>query len=336
MPKSPGRHWSWARELRAATLLVFCLALSTRAHADEDNPVDVATAREVGYQALLALERQEYAIAETGLSRALSLRPAPTFYEARGRSRLALGKWLAAAQDFSAAIAFRERQHESEAFQLARANAKAALARLEAQLPHLTLSPLAPVARVTVDGLAWSSAALGVPRPLDPGAHTIDVFAASGSPRRYTVDLKPAERRTLAIEPAPLPLSAASAVPTEPKPQLAARTLDAPGPTSAPNRTAAYVLGATSIALIASAVVTGVVALDRRSAFDDENQPQVPLARKQSLRRDATTWAWLNTGLWTAAIAASGLTAYLFVTGMPSQADGRVGLDLQLTAAGQF
>jgi len=323
-----GRSWRFA--LIAHTLALSCVMGAT-VHADDTNPVDVATAREVGYQAMLALERGEYSAAESGLDRALRLRPAPTFYEARGRARLALGKWLAAAQDFSAAIAFGERQHESEAFQHARSNAKQALERLETQLPHLTLLAEGPIEWVTVDGLPWSSAALGVPRPLDPGNHTVEVFARKGAPRRYTVQLEPAEQRSLPIA-APVQLAAAAAASSAPQPVGMAHAQQAP----TQSRTPAYALGAASLVLIASAVITGVIALDRRSAFDDENQPQIPSSRKQSLRRDATTWAWLNTGVWAAAIASSGVTAYMFVAGGPSEPSGRSGLDLQLTAAGRF
>lgn len=73
---------------------------------------------------------------------------------------------------------------------------------LEGKLPHLTLALSGAPAGTTVlrDGVELGSASLGLPLPIDPGAHVVLVRAPGRAERHYDVSLGVAEHRELAIE----------------------------------------------------------------------------------------------------------------------------------------
>lgn len=308
--------------------------------AQSRSDVDRTTARELGREALVALAAHDYAKAEERLDRALSLHQAPTLFLARARARQGLGKLLSAAEDFRAVLRFADTPEEHKSFAKARLDARAELDRLEPQLPHLSLHAPKGVARVTVNGVEWPPAALGIARPLDPGPYEIEVTSTSGATKTYRILLGIGQNRQLTLEIEPLhvralqPLTAAATV--RPEVPALAPTSTAPQP-QAGSRVPAYVLGGATLVLVAGAIVTGVIALDKRADFNRRNQPEVSAAEKQELRSSASSWAWINTGIWAAALASAGVTTYVFVvTGDSDAARPNAGMGVQLGATGRF
>jgi hypothetical protein len=85
------------------------------------------------------------------------------------------------------------------ALALARAHA------LEPKLPSITLQIGAVPAGTVVlrDGVELGTASLGLPLPIDPGAHVILVKSPGRAEKKYDVKLDVAETREIALEPGP-------------------------------------------------------------------------------------------------------------------------------------
>lgn len=70
----------------------------------------------------------------------------------------------------------------------------------------LTLGPnVANPEQVEVrrDGIRLGPASLGLPLPLDPGIHLVEVLAPGRQPSRYEIAVRPGDSRTLLVEPGP-------------------------------------------------------------------------------------------------------------------------------------
>jgi hypothetical protein len=319
-----------------AALLPCCVVLlcAQAVSAEPTSDLDRTTARELGREALVALSAGDYATAEERLDRALSLHVAPTLYLARARARQALGKLLSAAEDYRAVLRFTDAPEQPKSFAQARLDARTELDRLEPRLPYLTLLAQGAPGRVTVNGTEWPAAALGIARPLDPGAYAVEVTSASGATKTYRVLLDIGQRRQLSLPadataPPPPPLTAAGlkvepVEPAAPKPNTVAHASD---------HTATYVWGTATLILAAGAIASGIVALDRSADFKRRNLPEVGMEEKQRLHSAASTWAWVNTGLWAATLATAGVTTYVFFTTGDSESKP---VGLQLGATGRF
>jgi hypothetical protein len=98
-----------------------------------------------------------------------------------------------------------------------RAAAHARAGALERLLPRLTVTLAAGApdrTEVSRDGVTLGAASLGVALPLDPGPHRLIARAPGHEPREIAFELRPAEHRSMAIEPGPpLPRAAPPASP---------------------------------------------------------------------------------------------------------------------------
>ncbi len=147
---------------------------------------------------------------------------------------------------------------------------KERLAALEVRLPRLTLQAESKGPPVTVlrDGAQLSSAALGVPLPMDPGEHRIVVRAALRQTREYVVILDEGERLKLRFT-AGDPLTTeptggrGSSVPHD---RLAAHS-DATSGSARQLRTAGYVAGGMGVAgFVAMGVLSGLAFREKANA----------------------------------------------------------------------
>jgi hypothetical protein len=135
--------------------------------------------------------------------------------------------------------------------------AEARARALEPRLPQLTLrraSDTPEGVRVRIDGVELGEGSFGVPLPMDPGPHDLQVLLP-GESREHTrqFTLKEGER-------AELPISFAS----EP-----AEVAQAPRPDSGVSRRSwGYAAGSVGVAGIALGAVTGVVTLNKKSTAD--------------------------------------------------------------------
>src|SRR5579872_5133428 len=116
---------------------------------------------------------------------------------------------------------------------------KAVLVR---QLPWLTITlARAPAGtRVVHDGMELSTPSLGMPLPVDPGAHEVVVLAPGHVVRTYDIHVGRGERAALTVEPG--------------------------APTAAPSHTAGYVVLGSGMAAIAVGAALGVSALESKAS----------------------------------------------------------------------
>ena len=175
-----------ARLVVAASLpaLAWGFAPST-AHAQD---ADIAQARQLGQQAQTAYDAGNYAESEKLWAAAAKLyAAAPTLTLGLARTQAKLGKYVAAQESYNRIIReWGSTASPPPAFKDALDAAKAEVGPVSAKVASVVVTvegPASPV--VTIDGQAVPAAALGLKRPVDPGAH---VVKASGE------GFKPAEQ----------------------------------------------------------------------------------------------------------------------------------------------
>jgi hypothetical protein len=144
-------------------------------------------------------------------------------------------------------------------------------AALDARIPRLTVrlpADAPPGASVHRDGLELGAASLGVPMPVDPGAHVVRVDAAGHEPSSTSVTLAEGESRVLEVSAgAAIASQPVSAQPTPPAPAPSPPPVEAPAPAPAHPvlRTTGFVLGIAGLASLAAGGTTGALALAQKS-----------------------------------------------------------------------
>lgn len=287
---------------------------STQGHtgteATEVSPEDRALARELGVQAFEAFDAGDFVTAETLFARAISLYPAPTLRLGRARALERSGRLVAAAEEYRSLLRSAPAPGEPASFAEARASAKQELEALIPRLGQLTVQlrtrdgAALPPFTLAVDDRLWPVEAIGVPRPFDPGQHQVRLTLEDARTIERTVTLTEGSVETLVLQLPSQGPAVAGATATPP-------VEDSPRPVDALDDRV-LVTGITTGVLTVAAIVTGFVALSKRSAYDDKNRPDVPSKEKQGLRTSAQTWSWVNTGLSVAAVAGAGLTWYFY------------------------
>jgi hypothetical protein len=331
MSASGSKAGAWRRSVAAiaatgilcGTLMGTALAQGTEGSTKRD------AARQLAREGFAALDRNELEVAEQKLTSAIALHPAPTLYLARGRARLPRGRLVAASQDFSSASAFPVSEGESAAYRRARDEAAHALAALKERVPSLTIEVAgAAPAQLRINGVPWPVDRIGVAQLLDPGAYRVEALGAEGRSDMALVKLEEGQRRVVQLSLMAPAAEAAQLAPQTAEPRsladkgAASRAIAPPSPQAARGDTSRATsltpavwagIGVTT-ALTVAAIVTGVRAQDMRSTYLDENRPEAPMARKEELRSEARTMAWINTALVGAAVAAGGTTLYVWLS----------------------
>ncbi len=139
-------------------------------------------------------------------------------------------------------------------------------ADLEARLPRLDVRIAAgapPGVEVARDGVALGPAALGLPLPIDPGPHRVEVTAPGRVPRVYDVETVEGRVTELVVEagnPFLAPAGSATAPPPEPPPAKNGNdTL----------RLVGYAVAGVGLASVVTGAVTGFIALDRKNTIEE-------------------------------------------------------------------
>jgi tetratricopeptide (TPR) repeat protein len=139
-------------------------------------------------------------------------------------------------------------------------------ADLEARLPRLDVRVAqgAPAGvEVSRDGVALGPAALGLPLPIDPGPHRIEVTAPGRVPRVYEVEAVEGRVTELVVQagdPFLTPQPAATAPPTEAPPKKDGNdTL----------RFVGYAVAGVGLVSVGTGAVTGLLALDRKNTIEE-------------------------------------------------------------------
>jgi hypothetical protein len=202
---------------------------------------DAAAAEELFQQGREALRRGDYADACAKLDESQRLDPAAGTILNLGDCKEHLGLFA------SAWALYKEVADRASSGEAKRAEAQRRLAAIEPRLSHLSvaLARGAPEgAAITRDGVELRGASLGIPLPVDPGAHVVVARAPGHAPRQTTVHLAEAESRAVTLEVGPVEESAGS------------------------TRTLGFVLGGVGIAGIAVGVATGLMTLDRKNTVE--------------------------------------------------------------------
>jgi hypothetical protein len=262
--------------LLAASLLVPSVAFCAISDADK------ATARELTVQGYDALKAKDYVTAADRYTRAEKLFVAagesvpPTISLGVARAHAALGKLVSAQEHYSKITHEVVPPNASPQFLEAVQDAQRELPTVAPRVPGVIINVTGTdTAKVTIDDVEVSSAALGVRRPADPGKHVVKALAVGFSPGEATVTLTEGKTETVTIElkpgpggpPAPTPAGPAvgpGGTPAAGAPPSA--TPAAPVDSSAPlRRTIGFVgIGVGGAGLIMGAV-TGALALGDHS-----------------------------------------------------------------------
>ena len=197
---------------------------------------------------------------------------------------------------------------------------------LESRLPRLEIKPAPgapPDLRVKRGEVELGPAAFGLPLPVDPGEHTVEVSSPAHDSRRYTVTLREAEKKLLLVEPGPARVEPKPALTPAPAPVPPPRPapVEAPPPAQPSNatRTIGFVVaGAGAVSLLVGGV-TGALALDKKNELDEECVDAAAGRECSPAGLDAAdtgeTYATISTITVAAGVVAVGVGAWLILSG---------------------
>jgi len=291
-----------APALLAALSLGFCLCAQTASAQEPDAGTRMA-ARELAVAGAEAFDKHDFATALDRFQRAESLYKVPSISVMVARCFAGVGRVVEAVDKYEETLRVPLDAAAPEAFQRAVAEAtaevegvRARVARLELRLP--VDAPAGTV--VTLDDKPVPAALLGVPTPVNPGAHHLAARARGRAPYTFELMLPEGGRQTVEISLEPVSATAPSPVaPASPRAQ---------GHRPSPLTIALFAGGGVAIA---GGVVTGVAALSHKSSLDAACKPGCPSNMSGDLsafRRDRAL-SYLGFGL---GLAAAGTGAYLF------------------------
>jgi hypothetical protein len=298
------------RRILVASLLLAGSLTPTLA-LGQTSDTDKATARDLTIEGYKSLESKDYAGALDRFTRADTLFHAPSVILGMARAQVGLGKLVSAQELYNRAAHETLPANASGASKKAVQDAQRELDALSPRIPSVIIKVKGSDApRVTFDGTEVRSAALGVKRPADPGAHVIRAEApglparelkltlVEGKAETVTLDMAP-ELPTPAVIPpapppiekpapaaiAPLPAAPVTPPPAAPLPPRAELPIAAPQPPpQAPSsHTPSYVLfGAAGAGVVLGAVFAGM-GFSAKSGYD-----KVPtVAGADTIDRDA-------------------------------------------------
>ena len=181
------------RALFAFCALLAALSPSLTARAQSRDPAAAEALFTAGRE---AFEKGDYASACPKFEESHRLDPGAGALVNLAACREKLGQLASAWESWRQALRFLGPEDER------RPSVEQRAAAIEKRVPWLEvlLEPGAPPAtRVERDGVELASASLGISLPVDPGAHMIVVSAPDHKPRKYSLTLAEAERRSLRV-----------------------------------------------------------------------------------------------------------------------------------------
>jgi len=298
-----------------------------------DDAADVAAARELATAGVILADAGKCDEAIDKLARAEKLHHAPTILGRLGECQVDVGRLVEGTENLQRVVREPLGANPPPAFVQAVARAQKVLLVAEPKIARLTLHVEPESATVTIDGVAVSQAAIGTARPMDPGAHALDVRAPGHKGWMKTVTLATSQSESLTIKLEKLP------EPTEPEPPP--KKVDAPPPppkkvvppppaAHSPLRTIATVsVVVGGVALVAGGTF-GLFAVGGKNTLDRECPgKQCPEESRENLDT-ANRWATLSTvGLVVGGVAVvTGATLFVLAPaeGKPSSIAPTVGL----------
>jgi hypothetical protein len=194
--------------------LALSIALfSPTAHAQ--TAADRATARELGNDGQSALDKKDYATAEDRFRRADALFHAPTLLLGYARAEVGLGKVVNASEAYNRIVREGAPPGAPAAFTAAVEAARAEAGAVQARIASVTIAVTGPDnPNVTLDDQPVPVAALGVKRPVDPGAHVVKASADGWQPAETKFTVADAGAANAALTLTKLPGAVAAGVGT--------------------------------------------------------------------------------------------------------------------------
>ena len=169
--------------LPGVALTVAALTFGTRAAAQSDSDSDSAraAARAAAEAGDAAFKAGKYQEAADYFERAESMMHAPTLLLFAARSHMKLGHYVKAREAYIRVVRERMTPNSPPAFLAAQESAKAELPDAEKKLGRATIKVDGPPPKtqlqVTLDGVSAPGQMIGLPAPMDPGKHTVQVAA---------------------------------------------------------------------------------------------------------------------------------------------------------------
>lgn len=290
------------------------LAIAPSAHADASG-ADLLLARQLANEGIELSQKGDCEGALTKLQRAEAIHHAPTILMHIGECQTRLGRLVDALSSLDRVARENLGPTPPRAFVAAQQRAATLVEELKPKLGILRVDVTGPRAgaKFRIDDGELNEAALGLERPIDPGAHVIEATTADGQRVRREV-----KTRGGATEVVSLTLPAALQSGPAPVAQLQAE----PRETGSPGlRTLGWGLTAGGAATLVASVVFAGVTLSTKSELDGacENKACPASARDDyDSARTTATVAGIALGVGVVAVAAG---AYLLVV----RKDDRVG-----------
>jgi hypothetical protein len=220
-------------------------ALSASHHAARAvDDAERAGARAAATEGLKAFDEKRYADAADLFSRAESVIHSPVHLLYIARSQVALGALVRAQESYRKLAREELAPNAPPPFRKAVEDANREMKELEPRLPYVTVTvPGRADAVVEMDGKRVPPALVGLPLPVDPGAHKFKA-TAEGLSKELGVTVKEGERQSVALtlEPAQPPAGAGPAAPAA-SPAPSAATPAPAAPAAAPMATPPVLTG---------------------------------------------------------------------------------------------
>lgn len=281
-----------------------------------------AVARDLAAQGVEAYEQHDYATALDRLGRAYALVPAPSISIVQARALAQVGRVLEALDVYEKTQRVQLTSDAPEAFKQAVSDARREGEALLTQVPRLKIhvgpSSVSPKSlTLLLDSKLVPQALFDVDRPIDPGPHEVRVRAEDFEPETRMITLSPGDHVTLDI-----PLTARPS--TNPSSAIASGTSSAPSDKrynqqlDASLKPWAWAAVGTGTAALVLSAVTGVVALEKKSALDSQCHPGCPVSAADDLSTFRTTRTLSYVSLF-AGVATIGLGGYVLVAGNGEQ-----------------
>jgi hypothetical protein len=186
---------------RPLAALIFTALLAPAAAFAETSDADRATARALAGEGQDALEKKDFTTAADRFSRADSIIHAPTLQLGLARAQLGLGKMVTAQETYNRIVREGVAVGSPPTWAAAVDAARKELDALGPRIPQVVITVKgSSAARVTLDDAVIPTAALGVKRPADPGAHLIRAVAEGFAPAEATVTLRESATGTVTLE----------------------------------------------------------------------------------------------------------------------------------------
>ncbi len=298
-----------------------CLALATGAGAAHaQRAADVDAARELFREASRLVQEGRWTEAEERYGRSLALKRAALTLYSLGVVQKTNGHFVEALESFRAFLA----EPSTGATLVYETPARDAIDELEKQVARLTIvvEPAAlPGVSVTVDGVPVPTAALAIPRLVNPGRHVIVASATGYRPTRVEMSSAPASLREVKLSLAVADGTLEASPPRDPAPPpLQAPPAEAPPSVALP----ATLMGVGGAAIIAG-ITVGMLGVKDASNAPTKNGPAASSAKTKALAGDVVTGVGIAaaaTGLIILLVQRSGSASPPVTAGVSPWSDG--------------